>query len=106
MRKIWTRMLEAPSITTRDGEIAIDLNLARQLLIGQHPDLAELPIAFVASGLDNLMFRLGDCLALRLPRRQLGADFLLNEQRWLPVLSQRLPLRVPAPVRVGFPHEG
>jgi aminoglycoside phosphotransferase (APT) family kinase protein len=84
----------------------IDADLARRLLGVQHPDLADLPIAPVASGWDNVMFRLGDDLALRLPRRQVAAQILRHEQRWLPLLKDRLPLPVPAPVRTGVPQEG
>jgi aminoglycoside phosphotransferase (APT) family kinase protein len=83
----------------------IDADLARGLLDVQHPDLAHLPIAPVASGWDNVIFRLGDDLALRLPRRQVAAKILLHEQRWLPYLKDRLPLPIPAPVRIGVPQD-
>jgi aminoglycoside phosphotransferase (APT) family kinase protein len=85
------------------AEIDIDDGLVRRLLADQHPDLAGLPLALVANGWDNAIFRLGDDLAVRLPRRQLGADLVVNEQRWLPELAPRLPLRVPVPLRVGSP---
>ncbi len=42
-------------------------------------------------------------LAVRLPQRQLAADLVANEQRWLPELAPRLPLPVPVPLRVGLP---
>ncbi|HWA62051.1 MAG TPA: aminoglycoside phosphotransferase family protein, partial [Caulobacteraceae bacterium] len=51
------------------------------------------------------IFRLGDDLALRLPRRHAARPLIEAEQRWLPVLKDRLPLAVPAPVRVGAPTE-
>jgi aminoglycoside phosphotransferase (APT) family kinase protein len=41
-----------------------------------------------------------------LPRRELSAGIVLNEQRWLPLLAPRLPLPVPVPVRTGVPAEG
>lgn len=85
------------------AEIDIDDGLVRRLLADQHPDLAALPLALVANGWDNAIFRLGGDLAVRLPRRQLGADLVVNEQRWLPELASRLPLPVPTPVRVGLP---
>jgi aminoglycoside phosphotransferase (APT) family kinase protein len=87
---------------TPAAEIEIDEHQARQLLAAQHPDLADLTIVSVASGWDNHLLRLGDKLALRFPRRQLGAQLILNEQRWLPGLKGRLPLAIPAPVRTGI----
>lgn len=86
---------------TPAAEIEIDELQARQLLASQHPDLADLSIAPIASGWDNHLLRLGNSLALRFPRRQLAAQLILNEQRWLPHLKERLPLAIPAPVRIG-----
>ncbi len=74
-----------------------------RLLRAQHPDLAGLRVEPLGCGWDNTLFRLGDRLVVRLPRRTLGANILVNEQRWLPVLAPRLPLPVPVPVRVGRP---
>jgi len=87
---------------TPPAEVEIDERQARQLLAAQHPDLADLPIVSIASGWDNHLLRLGDLLALRFPRRHLAAQLILNEQRWLPSLSERLPLAIPAPVRIGI----
>lgn len=87
------------------AEIDIDDGLVRRLLADQHPDLAALPLTLVANGWDNAIFRLGRDLAVRLPRRQLGADLVVNEQRWLPELAPRLPIPVPVPLRVGLPSE-
>ena len=95
-----------PSSGTPPAEIEIDVALARRLLAGQHPDLADLPITLLATGWDNAMFRLGEHLALRLPRRKIGAQLIEHEQRWLPVLKDRLPLSVPAPVGIGVPQDG
>ena len=86
------------------AEIDITPDLVRALLAAQHPDLAHLPIRLVASGWDNDMFRLGDDLAVRMPRRLAGVELLENEQRWLPTLPD-LPLPIPAPLRMGVPAE-
>lgn len=88
------------------AEVHVDEALVRRLVAAQHPDLATLPIRDAGSGWDNVMFRLGDALAVRLPRRSMAARLLEHEQRWLPVLAGRLPLPVPAPVRLGVPGEG
>ena len=76
----------------------------RQLLAAQHPDLADMSMVAVPSGWDNAMFRLGDSLAVRLPRRALAAPLIVNEQRWLPQLARLLPVKVPVPVRAGVPQ--
>lgn len=63
------------------AEFEVTADLVRRLLAGQHPDLAGLPVEPLASGWDNTLFRLGDELVARLPRRTLGAAILVNEQR-------------------------
>jgi aminoglycoside phosphotransferase (APT) family kinase protein len=88
------------------AELEITADLVRRLLAAQHPDLAGLPVKALANGWDNSLFRLGDGLVARLPRRTLGAGIVVNEQRWLPALAPRLPLPVPVPVRTGLPGEG
>lgn len=90
---------------TPAAEIQVDAALARQLLRDQRPELSDLQITPAPSGWDNAVFRLGDELALRLPRRQIAVGLLQNEQRWLPVLGARLPLRIPVPLWHGRPQE-
>jgi aminoglycoside phosphotransferase (APT) family kinase protein len=96
----------APSIGTPVAEFAIDTALVSGLLADQHPDLAELPLRVVDAGWDNALFRLGDHLAVRLPRRAAAAPLIDHEQIWLPGLAARLSLPVPAPYRVGTPARG
>jgi aminoglycoside phosphotransferase (APT) family kinase protein len=91
---------------TPDAEVLIDDVLVRRLLQDQHPDLAHLDIALVDAGWDNAMFRLGDCLAIRLPRRQIAATLIEHEQTWLPQIAGQLPIAVPAPYRLGVPACG
>lgn len=88
------------------AEVEVTAELVRALLRAQHPDLAELPLTLVAEGWDNAMWRLGDGLAVRLPRRELAAPLVEHEQRWLPVLAPTLPVPVPVPVREGRPGQG
>lgn len=95
-----------PAADMPAAEVEVDEGLVRALLEAQHPDLADLPIRLVAFGWDNSVFRLGDDLVVRLPRRQMGATLIEHEQRWLPTLAPRLPLPVPAPLRIGVPAEG
>ncbi len=88
------------------SDIDIDETLVRSLLRAQHPDLAELPLRPMDSGWDNAMYRLGEHLAVRLPRRAAVAKLIDHEQRWLPQLAPLLPIAVPAPVRAGQPGDG
>ncbi|MER0443719.1 aminoglycoside phosphotransferase family protein [Streptomyces sp. Edi4] len=83
--------------------IDADEELVRSLLREQHPDLADLPLREVAAGWGNQMWRLGEELAVRLPRTPSAAGDLRKEQRWLPALAPGLPLPVPVPVRIGLP---
>ena len=84
-------------------DAGIDEALVRALLHEQHPDLAGLGLREVAGGWDNRMWRLGEELAVRLPRTPRAPSLLRTEQRWLPSLAPSLPLPVPSPVRVGEP---
>jgi aminoglycoside phosphotransferase (APT) family kinase protein len=90
-------MTDAPA-----PDLHVDEELAARLVAAQHPDLAG-PVRLVANGWDNAMFRLGEAYAIRMPRRTAAVELILNEQRWLPVLASRLPVAIPAPVRVGSP---
>lgn len=89
---------------TPSAELEIDASLVTRLLIAQHPDLQGLPLSFADSGWDNVMFRLGDCLAVRLPKRMIAANLLHNEQIWLPQLADRLSIPIPVLYRIGVPN--
>jgi aminoglycoside phosphotransferase (APT) family kinase protein len=85
--------------------LEIDESLVRSLLHDQHPDLAGMELRLVDGGWDNQQWRLGDELAVRMPRTPRAPDLLRTEQQWLPVLAPRLPLPIPTPVRIGEPSE-
>lgn len=85
------------------AEVDVGPGVVRALLAEQFPDLAELPLSELAYGWDNAIFRLGEDLTVRVPRRVLAAELVEHEQRWLPTLAPRLPLPIPAPVRAGRP---
>ncbi len=96
--------MTAGSIPTADVDVTE--GLVRHLLAAQHPDLANRTLTLVANGWDNVIFRLGDDLVVRMPRREVAAQLVLNEQRCLPGLAERLPITIPAPVRLGLPGDG
>lgn len=83
----------------------LDLTVAdvHRLVASQHPSLLG-PVRRVAHGWDNDLFRLGDDLAVRLPRRASAAPLVVHEQRWLPLLASLVPVAVPVPVAVGVPE--
>jgi aminoglycoside phosphotransferase (APT) family kinase protein len=88
------------------AEFTIDPSLVLALLQEQHRDLAHLPLTDIGEGWDNKLFRLGEDLAVRVPRRAASAALIEQEQQWLPRLSPRLPLPVPVPLRAGRPGCG
>jgi len=88
------------------AEATIDDDVVRALLLDQHPDLAHQELRWESSGWDNVTYRLGDDLAVRLPRISAAADLIRKEQEWLPRLAPELPVAVPVPVRIGEPGSG
>jgi aminoglycoside phosphotransferase (APT) family kinase protein len=85
-------------------EIPIDTALVRGLIDHQFPHWAALPLAPVhSSGTDNAIYRLGEDMAVRLPRRPGASEQIEKEYRWLPKLAAQLPLDVPAPLALGKP---
>jgi aminoglycoside phosphotransferase (APT) family kinase protein len=96
-----------PAARMPAAEVPIDAALVRRLVDSQFPRWAGLDLEAVDSpGWDNALFRLGPELVVRLPRRQLGADLVPNEHRWLPQLAPLLPLPVPMPLGRGVPGSG
>lgn len=87
------------------AEIDVTVDLVRELLREQCPDLADLSLELVAAGWDNVIVRLGEDLSVRLPRRLASASLVLHEQQWLPILAPSLPLPTPVPVRAGAPSD-
>jgi aminoglycoside phosphotransferase (APT) family kinase protein len=88
------------------ADVIVDEALVRRLLVDQHPGLSSLPLTDPVIGWDNVMYRLGVDLVVRLPRRLMSAPLIEREQRWLPELAPVLPLPIPAPIRVGRPGSG
>lgn len=87
-------------------EVQIDRALAARLLVEQHPHLAARPISRLdVQGTDNVVFRLGDDLSLRLPRKPSAVPGVLVELEWLPRLAPQLPLPVPDPIARGEPSD-
>ncbi|WP_093798214.1 aminoglycoside phosphotransferase family protein [Streptomyces sp. Wb2n-11] len=95
------------AVRTHADGADIDVSLVRRLVDGQFPQWAGLPVEpVVSSGTENAMYRLGEDMAVRLPRREGAAGDVEGEQRWLPRLAPHLPVAVPAPLAKGGPAEG
>ncbi|WP_127753281.1 aminoglycoside phosphotransferase family protein [Devosia sp. 1566] len=93
-------------MTPHPDEISIDDAFVCGLLRAQAPQWANLPVRRIASsGTDNAIFRLGDNLAIRLPRRPSAVAILSKELDWLPHL-QGLPLEVPVLQFRGWSERG
>jgi aminoglycoside phosphotransferase (APT) family kinase protein len=88
-------------------QIDTDVALVRRLLAGQFPQWAGLAINPVVSyGTDHDIYRLGDHLAVRLPRRIGWATAqAAKEAEWLPRLAPHLRLAVPVQLAMGHPAE-
>lgn len=88
-----------------EDEVRIDVALVQRLVGEQFPDLAAPVIQEVQStGTVNTIYRVGDDICARLPRRALGEAELQREARWLPWLAERLPLPIPEPIGMGRPN--
>jgi aminoglycoside phosphotransferase (APT) family kinase protein len=87
-------------------EVAIDGIVVCRLVRTQLPELAGLPMKPVRpQGTDNIDYRLGSELSMRLPRKLSAVPSLLIERDWLPQLAPSLPLAVPVSVAAGEPDE-
>jgi len=87
------------------AEVVINENLIVSLLQSQYPELADLSVVKVAEGFDNTLWRLGDELVIRLPRRKLAAALIENEIRWLARIAGHVTLATPLPLRAGASSE-
>ncbi|WNM43334.1 aminoglycoside phosphotransferase family protein [Kitasatospora sp. CM 4170] len=89
------------------NETPTDPALVTRLLAQQFPQWAHLPVRVIRSaGTDNAIYRLGDDLAVRLPRLEAAVEQVEFEQAWLPRLAPLLPVAVPERIAVGQPGLG
>ena len=89
-----------------DDEVAIDSALVERLLAEQFPQWAGLPARVVErSGTDNVTFRVGDELAVRLPRTVRNQGQVEKDLAWMPRLAPHVSLPIPEPLELGRPSE-
>jgi aminoglycoside phosphotransferase (APT) family kinase protein len=89
-----------------EAEVAVDEALARRLLHGQFPELADAPIRPLSAGWDSTVFLVDDVWAFRFPRREVVLPGFALELDLLPRLAPLLPVEVPVAVHRGRPAEG
>ena len=86
---------------------AITSGLASRLVATQFPQWASLPVCPVeVNGHDNITFRLGEAMSVRMPAGDDYVPQVAKEHRWLPELARHLPLPIPQPLAMGAPGCG
>ena len=84
--------------------VEITLRMVRDLIDSQFPQWANLPIRNVeSSGHDNRTFRLGNKMAVRLPRHERYVAAVEKEMKYLPMLSRGISIPITKPLEKGRP---
>ena len=88
-------------------EIDTGAALVARLVREQFPQWAALALQRIDhAGTDNAVYRLGDELVVRLPRREASSAQLAKERTWLPRLAPHVPLAFPKLLGEGRPGDG
>ncbi len=99
--------MAAVALRLHENEVAIDEALVRRLLADQFTHWAHLPLERVLTpGSDHVLYRLGEELVVRLPRKDGVDEQVDKERKWLPRLAPLLPCAVPVPLVKGDPSAG
>jgi aminoglycoside phosphotransferase (APT) family kinase protein len=86
------------------GQVDIGVPLVRELVAAQFPQWAGLAVEPVESnGLVNAVYRLGEDLSVRLPRRPSSTDEVRREEAKLTALASFLPVAIPVVEGIGSP---
>ncbi|OCA90379.1 acetyltransferase [Bacillus sp. FJAT-27225] len=84
----------------------INTDLVSKLINEQYPEWSDLNITPVKNGgNDNRTFHLGEYMSVRLPSAAGYAPQVEKEQKWLPILAEKLSLPIPIPIAKGNPNE-
>src|SRR6202453_318908 len=90
-----------------DDEVPVADSLVRGLIDTQFPQWSGLALHRIPStGTDNLIYRLGDGMGVRLPRIHWAVSQVDKEWVWLRRLAPELPAPVPIPLAIGEPGLG
>jgi aminoglycoside phosphotransferase (APT) family kinase protein len=88
-----------------DAEVRVDEALARRLIGEQFPELEPRELRLIGEGWDTMVWLVDGRWVFRFPRRTMVIPGLENEMRYLPGLSDRLPLAIPRPTYLGKPTD-
>ncbi|MBW8731877.1 MAG: aminoglycoside phosphotransferase family protein [Terrabacter sp.] len=91
-----------------EDEVRATAELVGRLVAEQCPQWDGLPVAALpddVEGTDNVLFRLGNSLVVRMPKVEWAAQQADSDARWLPRLAPHLPVSVPVPVHLGRPSD-
>src|SRR3546814_17830778 len=98
-------MCRVNSPSSVPADVVPDPQAVTRLLREHVPHLADMHVrASSASGSSHWVFRLGDTLAIRLPRSDDYVADLGTEVRWLPRLAPNLPVAVPDFLALSLPR--
>jgi aminoglycoside phosphotransferase (APT) family kinase protein len=90
-----------------DDEVPVADSMVRGLIDTQFPQWSGLALHRMPStGTDNLIYRLGDEMGVRLPRIHWAVSQVDKEWVWLRRLAHELPVSVPIPIAKGEPSLG
>jgi len=88
-------------------ELVVDSDIVRRLVEEAFPQHSGRALeAAESSGSSNYLFRLGDDLAVRLPRQPGGGATIDKEARWLPLVASQVSCAVPEVIGIGEPGFG
>jgi aminoglycoside phosphotransferase (APT) family kinase protein len=85
------------------AEVAVDADLARQLIREQFPEVDPQSIRLLGEGWDNTVWLVDEQWAFRFPRRSMVVPSIENEMAVLPRMAPLLPLPIPNPTFLGRP---
>lgn len=85
------------------ADVVINEQLVRELICTQAPRWDSAPLSYLDTGWDNVVYRLGNDLLVRLPRRALAEQIGMKERACLPRMAADSGLNLGIPEFIGTP---
>jgi len=82
----------------------VDLELARELISDQFPEINVVELHHIGTGWDNDVYQVGE-LMFRFPRRPIGVELIQTERDALGMVAPIVELPIPTPLKIGQPTE-
>lgn len=92
-------------------EVSVNKHLVERLIATQFPEWADLELERTrASGTDNVIYRLGEELAVRMPKIYWAVGQVEKEWAWISKIAPHVRVEIPEPVAkgegdLGYPHK-